>query len=83
MAPMLAEDDFRVCTAWRTDCMSFFCRASTSCAPSRDTELSKARRDPVEQVVLAGRIEVAQALQGRLVKHRVGAGTHAVTFSMF
>ena len=79
---MLADDDFRVCTACRTDCMSFFCPGIDELgAEPRDRALEGAQH-PLEQVVLAGRVEIAQALQGRLVEHRGGAGTHAVTFSM-
>ena len=80
---MLADDDFRVCTTWRMPLhVVLLPRVVELRAEPRDRALEGAQ-DPLEQLVLAGRVELAQALQGRLVEHRVGAGTHAVTFSMF
>ena len=49
---MLADDDFRVWTTWRTASMSFLSRASTSWAPRRDDRALERAQHPLEQLVL-------------------------------
>ena len=60
---MLAEDDFSVWATWRIPAMSSLLRASRNCGSEARRRRLEGAQDALEEAALAGRVELAQALQ--------------------